>query len=191
MLWIVEVYELMLYNIRKNTLMGTQIKMNSKDTNGLSSVSENEEGITDMWKNFIRSISEDYVFNEPATSRETEQIKEKFNVELPDELLSLLNETDGVNDNYGFRLVWSTSQIIEENSNLRNQEDFKDLYMPFDCLLFISDAGNGDLFAYSILNGSIQNDDIYVWNHENDSRTWVAPSLKKFIEWWSDGTITV
>ncbi|PEE41435.1 SMI1/KNR4 family protein [Bacillus pseudomycoides] len=74
--------------------------------------------------------------------------------------------------------------------NQTNQE-ISGLYMPFDCLLFIADAGNGDLFAYSILNGSIQKDDIYVWNHENDSRTWVAPSLKKFIKWWSDGTISV
>ncbi|CAI8713500.1 Alpha/beta hydrolase [Bacillus sp. IT-79MI2] len=31
----------------------------------------------------------------------------------------------------------------------------------------------------------------YVWNHEDDSRTWVAPSLKQFIEWWSDGTISI
>ncbi len=88
-----------------------------------------------------------------------------------------MKETDGINDEYGNYLVWSTSRIIEENSNVRNYEDFKDLYMPFECLLFIADAGNGDLFAYSILNGVIQKDDIYIWNHENDSRTWVAPFL--------------
>jgi hypothetical protein len=144
-----------------------------------------------MWKNFVRNTSEDYVFNEPATTKKIEEIKKKFNVELPNELLNLLKETDGVNDEFGCHLIWSTSRIIEENENLRNYEDFKDLYMPFDCLLFFADAGNGDLFAYSILNGSVQKDDIYVWNHEDDSRTWVAPSLKKFIEWWTDGTINV
>ncbi|WJE54950.1 SMI1/KNR4 family protein [Bacillus cereus] len=143
-----------------------------------------------MWENFIRNISEEYVFNGPATIKRIEEINNKFK-KLPDELQSLLKETDGINDEYRGYLVWSTSRIIEENSNLRSYEDFKDLYMPFDCLLFIADAENGDLFAYSILNGSIQKDDIYVWNHENDSRTWVAPSLKQFIKWWSDGTISV
>ncbi|AAS41993.1 hypothetical protein BCE_3082 [Bacillus cereus ATCC 10987] len=52
-------------------------------------------------------------------------------------------------------------------------------------------GGNGDLFGYSILNGMVQRDDIYVWNHENDSRTWVAPSLKTFMEWWESGKITI
>ncbi|WP_243522015.1 SMI1/KNR4 family protein [Bacillus pseudomycoides] len=144
-----------------------------------------------MWEKFIRNISEEYVFNAPAKIKRIEEINNKFKIELPDELQSLLKETDGINDEYGGYLVWSTSRIIEGNSNLRSYDDFKDLYMPFDCLLFIADAGNGDLFAYSILNGSIQKEDIYVWNHENDSRTWVAPSLKKFIEWWRDGTISV
>ncbi|MBE9915194.1 SMI1/KNR4 family protein [Paenibacillus donghaensis] len=144
-----------------------------------------------MWKNFIGSISEDYVFNEPSAAKKIEEIKNKFNIELPDELQSLLEETDGVKDEYGCYLIWSISRIIEENSRLRSYEEYKDLYMPFDCLLFVADAGNGDLFAYSILNGSIQKNDIYVWNHEDDSRTWVAPSLKKFIEWWSDGTISI
>ena len=50
--------------------------------------------------------------------------------------------------------------------------------MPFDNLFFFSDAGNGDLFCYSILkNGIIEKTDIYVWNHEDDSRTWAAASL--------------
>ena len=34
----------------------------------------------------------------------------------------------------------------------------------------------------AILNGSIQNEDIYVWNHEDDSRTWLACSLEDFIK---------
>jgi hypothetical protein len=25
---------------------------------------------------------------------------------------------------------------------------------------------------------------IFVWNHENDSRTWVAPSLEIYLDWW-------
>lgn len=47
--------------------------------------------------------------------------------------------------------------------NMRNIVDFKDLYMPFDCLLFFTDGGNDDLFGYSILNGKVQRDDIYMY----------------------------
>ncbi|WSL80461.1 SMI1/KNR4 family protein [Kitasatospora sp. NBC_01266] len=58
--------------------------------------------------------------------------------------------------------------------------------MPFDPLLFFADAGNGDLFA---LLPRIGRPDVFVWNHEDDSRTWVAPSLAKYLEWWLTGQI--
>jgi hypothetical protein len=63
--------------------------------------------------------------------------------------------------------------------------------MPFDHLLFFADAGDGDQFAFGILNGEIRNPDIFVWNHENDSRTWVAPSLDVYLEWWINGKLKV
>ncbi|KKB73203.1 MULTISPECIES: SMI1/KNR4 family protein [Bacillus] len=140
-----------------------------------------------MWRDFPGK----YTYNKPAETAKLEEIKQTFNIDLPEELESLLKETDGINDEFGCHLIWSADRIIDENKELRNSEIFKDLYMPFDCLLFIADAGNGDLFGYSILNGSIQRDDIYVWNHEDDSRTWVAPTLKQFIEWWIDGKILI
>lgn len=62
--------------------------------------------------------------------------------------------------------------------------------MPFDNLLFFSDNGCGDLFCYRILNGCIQTEDIYVWNHEDVSRTWVASSLEEFIKGWITSEIS-
>ncbi|WP_379133892.1 SMI1/KNR4 family protein [Paenibacillus sp. sgz500958] len=144
-----------------------------------------------MWKNDIRNIAERFLFNEPASAKEIEEIKSRFNIQDMDELRSFLEETDGVNDEMNCHFVWPASRIIEENSEQRSNEICKEIYMPFDSLLFVADAGNGDLFGYSIINGSIQKDDIYTWSHEDDSRTWVAPSLLKFIEWWNDGTITL
>lgn len=67
----------------------------------------------------------------------------------------------------------------------------KDIYMPFDHLLFFSDAGNGDLLGYRILNGSIQDNEIFAWNHEDDSRTWISSSLENFLKGWITGEITV
>ncbi|EFV76473.1 SMI1/KNR4 family protein [Cytobacillus pseudoceanisediminis] len=89
-------------------------------------------------------------------------------------------------------IIWSTHQIIKDNLFYRNFEGYRDINMPFDNLFFFSDAGNGDLFCYAILkNGNIEKNDIYVWNHENDSRTWVAASLKHFIEGWITGKIDI
>jgi len=133
----------------------------------------------------------DYLFRNPASEPEIAKVEEELKIQLHNDLSCLLRETNGVSDKNGCPLIWSTNQIIKENRKLRNQEDFEDLYMPLDCLLFFSDAGNGDLFGYSIHKGSIQKDDVYVWNHENDSRTWVAPSLEKFVEWWTNGMIKV
>jgi len=143
-----------------------------------------------MWKDYIGAISIEHSFTQPASIGEIAQIKKKLNVELPKKLLELYSETNGVFDSFNCPLIWSTSQIVEDNSFFRNFKDYKDIYMPFDHLLFFSDNGCGDLFGYRILSGSIQTEDIYVWNHEDDSRTWVAPSLELFIKGWITGEIT-
>jgi len=143
-----------------------------------------------MWKDYICTISKDYSFRPPVSNTEIIQIKEELNVELPKKLFELFNETNGVFDSFGCPLIWSTSQIIKDNLFFRNFGDYKDIYMPFDHLLFFSDNGCGDLFGYKILNGSIQTEDIYVWNHEDDSRIWVASSLEVFIKGWITGEIT-
>lgn len=144
-----------------------------------------------MWKDMVTNKTNDYQFRSPATQSDLEQIREAFGIELPADLKSLLSETNGIFCEYGSALIWSASQIVRENKNIRNHEGFHDIYWSFDTLLFFSDAGNGDLFGFSIINGVIRKNDIYVWNHEDDSRKWVAPSLKKFIEWSLDGKITV
>jgi hypothetical protein len=63
--------------------------------------------------------------------------------------------------------------------------------MPFDNLLFFADAGNGDQFAFPIQAGEVRRPDVFCWNHEDDSRIWVAPSLEKYLEWWLTGKLTV
>lgn len=144
-----------------------------------------------MWRNYIQSVTSGYQFKEPATKSEIGQIKEKLQVDLPAELRELFNETNGVFDEYHCPLIWSIDQIVKDNLFFRNFADYKDIFMPFDHLLFFSDAGNGDLFGYRILNGSIQTEDIFVWDHESDSRKWIASSLKDFIEGWANDRLSV
>lgn len=144
-----------------------------------------------MWKNYIETISKNYYFTAPAPNSEMTLVKEKLNVELPLNLIKLFNETNGVFDEIGYPLIWSTGQIVEDNLFFRGFEDYKDIYMPFDHLLFFSGAENGDLFCFAILNESFQKDDIYVWNHEDDSRIGVASSLEDFVKGWITGEISV
>lgn len=144
-----------------------------------------------MWKNYIHSISKEYNFRDPAAESEITQIKEELNVELPEKLIKLFDETNGVFDIYDFPLIWSAEQMIEENLFYRNDEEYKNIFMPFDHLLFFASAGNGDLFGYAILNGHIQKEDIYVWDHEDDSRRWIASSLEEFIKGWIISEISI
>ncbi|USK47889.1 SMI1/KNR4 family protein [Bacillus sp. CMF12] len=78
-----------------------------------------------------------------------------------------------------------------ENLFLWTIHEQRDFIKPLDLFLFFSDVGNGDFFGFSIVNGSIQNEDIYVWNHEDDSRSVIALSLEEFIKGWTVGEFSI
>ncbi|WP_042351404.1 SMI1/KNR4 family protein [Bacillus massiliigorillae] len=138
-----------------------------------------------MWKELVEKIPGEWTFKKGVTTGDLEDVEQALNMKLEDEndIVSLLKETDGI-EHDGFSLIYSTGEMIYHNLELRDDE-MLDLYMPFDCLLFISDAGNGDYFGFPVLNGKIPNDQVFVWRHEDDSRIWVAGSLREFIELWS------
>jgi hypothetical protein len=62
--------------------------------------------------------------------------------------------------------------------------------MPFDHLLFFADARNGDQFVFPIMADGVIRQDV-LWNHNDDSRTCVAPSLMIFLERWLQGRLSV
>jgi hypothetical protein len=142
-----------------------------------------------MWRSQIEKLTGSAEFAPPAASAVLAALEAKLDLALPKALRALLAESNGVLGEYALGLVWPAERIVEDNLSFRLRAEFKDLYMPFDSLLFFADAGNGDQFAFAILNGHIQRDDVFAWNHEDDSRTWVAPSLDKYLSWWLDGTI--
>lgn len=144
-----------------------------------------------MWRDYLKKRSADLTFNPPAPEEEIFRIAQELSVELPDELRDILSESNGIEGEYGLGLLWDGSRIKEDNLRFRSSSDFPDLYMPFDNLLFFGDAGNGDQFAFTILRGGVTRSDIFVWNHEDDSRTWIAPSLKIFYDWWLTGKIII
>jgi len=74
---------------------------------------------------------------------------------------------------------------------MRTEPSFVEHYMPFKNFRFFADAGNGDTFAFVMIQGAIKLPGIFVWNHEDDSRIWVAASLKQYLEWWLYGKLNV
>ena len=136
-----------------------------------------------MWIEYVSKYLEKANFNSPALYLNIISVEKDLKVKLPDELRELLIETNGIKDQFLSDLIWPLERIKNDNLMFRNFNDFKELYMPFDHLLFFSDSGTGDQFAYAILNGEIRRNDIFVWDHESDSRKWVASSMKQYIEW--------
>lgn len=97
---------------------------------------------------------------------------------LPDDLKELYSRTDGLLANYGTNLVMPLQEALRENESLRYSPDFRELYMPFTHMLVFGGAGNGDLFFYPIrADGSLARN-VFIWDHESDSRSYFANSLK-------------
>lgn len=150
------------------------------------------------WQEFIRTVvpaekGADFALRPagpPASPPILDELETTLGVVLPPELRGLLGEMNGVRDKYG-PLIMSAEEMLKTNRSFRENEDFGELYMPFDCLLFFAEAGNGDLFAYPVVAGTARPHDIFAWDHENDSRIWVAPALRTCIEWWVTGKISL
>lgn len=145
-----------------------------------------------MWREIIQAACADWAFASPASDASLAEIEAALGVALPEELSALLRETDGVSHReYGYSLLWSAKTILEQNLEFRSYPDQNELYMPFDPLLFFAEAGNGDQFFFPIQAGGIHRADIFVWDHETDSRTWIASNLQSFIDRWGSGVLSV
>ena len=111
-----------------------------------------------------------------------DEAERALGVRLPAELRALLAHCNGVRDRVGTYVVWSAAELAPRNAQFRTEQSFRELYMPFDALLFFGEAGNGDQFFYRILSGEVREPDVYRWDHETDSRLWHAPRLETFLE---------
>jgi hypothetical protein len=141
-----------------------------------------------MWRELVERHYPVHEFRPGATVAAMSEAEGQLGIQLPSDLRGMLAESDGVFGEYGVGLVWPISRIVEDNLSFRSKPEFRELYMPFDPLLFFGDAGNGDQFAFRLVS-VLWDKDIYAWDHENDSRTWAAPSLSRYLEWWADGRI--
>ena len=142
-----------------------------------------------MWKALVAQFYPDHTSNPGTTDRDIARAETTLGVALPPDLRELLIESNGIaDDGPGLGLIWPLDDIVSRNLAMRT--DFRDTFMPFEPLLFFGDAGNGDQFAFAVISGVATGRGLFSWNHEDDSRCWVAPDLRHYLEWWSDGRIT-
>ncbi|MFD0139689.1 SMI1/KNR4 family protein [Streptomyces sp. NPDC127159] len=141
-----------------------------------------------MWKELIRRHAGgiEVEFSVPVTDDALSEAAEALGHPLPDDLVSVLRESNGVVGEYGFHLVSPLETIVQRNLELRSS--FSELYMAFDQLLFFSDIpGNSDLFGIVLVPGQFEQ--VFLWDHETDSRRWAASSIAEFVERWLTGVI--
>ena len=142
-----------------------------------------------MWRELVAELTPHASFRPPAPAAAMQEAEEALSQSLPPSLRNLLAESDGIQGEHGLGLVWNVERIVTDNLAFRTSPDFARLYMPFAPLLFFADAGNGDQFAF--LSPPVDRDDIFAWDHEQDSRRWVASNLETYLRWWLTGQLTL
>jgi hypothetical protein len=150
---------------------------------------QNLESLCHMWNEYIKNVSDDFELTQAATEEALAKAESTLGLILPAELRQLLRETNGVEQRNTYLLfILSIERIEKDNFEMRHNKALG-FYMPFSNLLFFADAGNGDKFGFPVSQAGNIGKDVFAWNHENDSRTWCAPSLKTFIQWWHEGKV--
>ncbi|MEU0274146.1 SMI1/KNR4 family protein [Streptomyces sp. NPDC006307] len=142
-----------------------------------------------MWKEAAAASLPDARFRPPVEPPALAEAERRLGRSLPPRLIALLSETDGITDPHGTDVVWPLDRIVEQNLLFWSPDAFPDLYMPFDPLLFFGGNGGGDQFAFVL---TPERPDIFVWDHETDSRVWAAGGLKDYLsralagggDWW-------
>ena len=143
------------------------------------------------WREWLPTLHASVKLGDPASESAVSRAEAALGVTFNGQLRGLLLASDGVRGPYGFWLVWPADRITSQNREHRTLRCFKGLYMPFDHLLFIGEAGNGDLFAYPIMadGNAACRGDVFRWDHETDSHVWVAGGLRRYLQGVTAGTI--
>jgi hypothetical protein len=135
-----------------------------------------------MWRELIERLDAQAVFHPPATAEQLHDAEAALGVAFPVGLRSLLLEINGAEVVYGLDLVWSAEAMVERNLDMRRewQRGEWGSIEAFDQLLFFGERGNGDLYCLPIAGERVE-DRVFLWDHEDDSRTPIAASLADWL----------
>ncbi|MFE3658415.1 SMI1/KNR4 family protein [Streptomyces sp. NPDC059165] len=131
-----------------------------------------------MWRESAAEAFAGVELTDPVGAEALADAEQRLGRSLPSELREFLLESNGLIGRSGVDSVWPLERIVSGNINFRSDVSMRDLYMPFDPLLFFGDNGGGDQFAFV---QQPDRPDIFVWEHESDSRRWVANDLRDYL----------
>ncbi|PWI17437.1 SMI1/KNR4 family protein [Streptomyces sp. Act143] len=131
-----------------------------------------------MWREIVAAYPEARAAT-PADPAALDRAEAGLGQRLPPGLRALLLECDGVVGQTGEDVVWSAARILDDNLAFRRTPAFRSLYMPFEPLMFFGDDGGGDQFAF--VRVPERDHDVFVWDHETDSRSFVAGNLEAYL----------
>lgn len=132
-----------------------------------------------MWRDTAQQACSETKFDVPVDAPALRAAELRLGRRLPAALADLLQETNGIRGPYELDTVWPLERIVEDNLRFWSDPMFGGLYMPFEPLLFFGDNGGGDQFAFvRVPDGR---PDVFVWEHEDDSRRWVARDLRDYV----------
>lgn len=155
-----------------------------------------------MWRELISELTHDDQpigdlnpgpdFMPGASLDELDMVERALDVRLPTSLKELLSESNGVRVEFGTPLVWSADEIASTNREMRDDLWNRENYLPFDHLLFFGAAGvDGILFAFAIIQGRIDRDEVYAWYPIEDRRELKTASFRNYVEEWLSRMMTV
>ncbi|MEU1516640.1 SMI1/KNR4 family protein [Streptomyces sp. NPDC005811] len=132
-----------------------------------------------MWTELISSLSSDVDLADGPGCEEQMRVAEVvLGHPLPAALKEFWSAADGARDKYGTGIICSVGEVVDRNLEFRSSADFRELYMPFDPLLLFGESAGGDLFGFVV---KPERPDVFVWEHESDSRRWVANNLEDYL----------
>lgn len=132
------------------------------------------------WKELAVTCISEVRFHSPVNPIEIQKSEISLGRKLPEELSSLYLETDGIFDRTGANIVSPLSDVVGDNLDLWG-DGYKDLYMSLAPLFAFGGPGNGDRFFVPITPNGNYRKRVYLWDHENDSRTWLANGIRDLL----------
>ena len=148
-----------------------------------------------MWTAWLRgldSLGQTVALSDPADPDTLSDAEERLGLVFPEDLRSLLFESDGINGAGRGEPVWPVERIAEENLLLRNAGSTPALPEGADDdLLFFGDAGQGQLFAYELdAGGEVSESDVFVWQPGLGEAVWIASDLQSLLDDWARGELS-
>jgi hypothetical protein len=141
-----------------------------------------------VWTSWLQGFDDSVGIRlaDPAEALVLVRTEHELGLPLPEDLRSLLAETDGIADAFDVELVWAAERIAEENAGLRRGAS-EIVPRAGGSLLFFGDPGTEDLFAYRISDGVVAEPDVYLWAHASEKARWIASDLQALLDAWLSG----